>query len=98
MKAEDLYGYADRFATRHENAGQGTVYPTLRQCARRFRTMEDRIQSQVTAQVSDQIWRQIEDWLRASGYKVRTQTEEQISVQIWNRIEQIRIQVRNQVE
>ena len=33
-----LFTYADRFATRHEKAGRGTVYPTLRQAARRFRT------------------------------------------------------------
>lgn len=45
MKAEDLYGYADRFATRHENAGEGTVYPTLRQCARRFRVTVAEVES-----------------------------------------------------
>ena len=38
MTPEALHKYAERFATRHEQAGKGTVWPTLRQCARRFRT------------------------------------------------------------
>ena len=38
MTPETLHKYAKRFATRHEKAGKGTVCPTLRQCARRFRT------------------------------------------------------------
>ena len=33
-----LFKYVDKFARRHENTGKGTVYPTLRQTAKHFRT------------------------------------------------------------
>lgn len=44
MKPEELFKYADRFARRHENAGRGTVCPTMRQAAKRFRCTYDDIE------------------------------------------------------
>lgn len=37
MKPEQLFRYADRYARRHEKAGMGTQYPTVRRAAKRFR-------------------------------------------------------------
>lgn len=40
-----LFRYADKFAKRNEAAGKGTVYPTLRQAASRFRCRLDDIEN-----------------------------------------------------
>ena len=44
MTPEQLFTYADRFASRAENAGKGTQYPTLRQTAKRFKVTYDEIE------------------------------------------------------
>lgn len=43
VQPDDLFKYADRFARRSERAGKGTEYPTLRQCARRFKCSHEDI-------------------------------------------------------
>ena len=44
MTPSELFRYADNFARRHEAAGHGTVNPTLRQVASRFRVTYDEIE------------------------------------------------------
>ena len=44
---QKLFSYSDRFAARHETKGEGTVYPTVRQAAKRFRCSYDDIQDAV---------------------------------------------------
>jgi hypothetical protein len=48
MKPEELFKYADRFATRAEAKGLGTQYPTFRQIAKRFRVNYDQIEDAVS--------------------------------------------------
>jgi len=47
MTPEALHQYARRFAKRHEAAGKGTVWPTLQQCAKRFRTTVSKVEEMV---------------------------------------------------
>jgi len=56
MTPQELFDYADRFATKHEAKGKGTVYPTLRQAAKRFHCTYDDIQDAV------------DDWQGDTGY------------------------------
>ena len=44
MTPDQLFTYADRFARRHEADGRGTIYPTMRQVAKRFRVAYDEIE------------------------------------------------------
>lgn len=36
ITSDMVFGYASRYAARSEKAGQGTQWPTLAQCAKRF--------------------------------------------------------------
>lgn len=45
MTPEELFGYADRFARRSEEAEKGTKYPTFRQVAKRFKVTYDEIET-----------------------------------------------------
>ena len=55
MKPAELFRYADRFASRHEAKGKGTVFPTFRQIAKRFRVRYDEIEDAVAdGQCSDE--------------------------------------------
>ncbi len=54
MTPQELFDYADRFATKHEAKGKGTVYPTLRQAAKRFRCTYDDIQDAVDGWQADE--------------------------------------------
>lgn len=37
MTPEELYAYANKFARRAEDAGEGTRYPTMRQATKQFK-------------------------------------------------------------
>lgn len=53
---KQLFDYATEYAANAEKAGRGTVYPTFREVARRFRVNHDEI-----AQAC-------EDWDQSHGY------------------------------
>ena len=53
MTPKQLFDYADRFARRHEDAGKGTVCPTLRQVSKRFRCTYDEIEDACEEGVED---------------------------------------------
>lgn len=47
VKPEAIFKYADKYARRHEAAGNGTRYPTVRQAARRFKVPQSVIRGTV---------------------------------------------------
>ena len=53
MNAQELFKYADRFARRNENAGRGTICPTVRHAAKRFRCTYDEIEDACNEGVED---------------------------------------------
>lgn len=56
VKPDELFKYATAFAQRSEAKGKGTVYPTFRQAANRFRTTLDAIEQACS------------DWDSSKGY------------------------------
>lgn len=44
VNPDDLFNYACRYARRQESKGRGTVYPTFRQAANRFRVTFDELE------------------------------------------------------
>lgn len=54
LTPRSLFEWADRYARRREARGDGTVYPTLRQAARRFRARLDEIEAAADEGVSDE--------------------------------------------
>lgn len=53
LTASALFEWADRYARRQEKADRGTVYPTLRQAARRFGARLDDIEDAADQGVDD---------------------------------------------
>ncbi|HQR98174.1 MULTISPECIES: hypothetical protein [unclassified Polaromonas] len=44
IDSQKLFNYAEKFTRRHELAGSGSVYPTVRQAARRFKCTQQAIE------------------------------------------------------
>jgi hypothetical protein len=49
MTPQELFKYADRFASRSEAKDQGTQYPTFREIAKRFKVTYDEIEDVVAS-------------------------------------------------
>lgn len=54
MTPQELFNYVNRYALRNERNGNGTVYPTFRQAAKRFHCTYDDIQDAVDGYQSDE--------------------------------------------
>ena len=50
----DIARYADRVATRHERAGNGTLYPTVAMAAHRFNIPQSKVE-ELISEVSDNL-------------------------------------------
>lgn len=51
--AIDLWRWARAYAKRHEDAGQGTQYPTMREATKRFRCTLDDIEAVIGDDLGD---------------------------------------------